>query len=73
MKQFDYGYTDNGSVVHIVDFDTDSMLARGSDDPDKARCGHTNDFTKAEQPAIKGLCQRCVDRHGIPDDYLIEY
>jgi len=67
--EYGYGVTEHGTKVHIVDIDTSSMLARGNGDPDKARCGHTADFTEYDNPPLTGLCQNCVDRHGIPDDY----
>jgi len=70
MSEIEYGFTDNGRKVHIVDFDTNSMLALGNDDPDKARCGHTNDFTKVESPNLSQLCESCVDRYGIPDEFI---
>lgn len=69
MQHYEYGTTEYGTKVHIVDFDTDSMLAKGNNNPDKARCGLTGAFSTCNQPPLAGLCQSCIDRYGIPTEY----
>lgn len=62
----DYGMTDSGRKVHLVDFDTDSMLALGNDDPDAAVCGITGNFERVASSDSGGdyeLCQKCDKRN----------
>lgn len=57
------GTTEYGSVVHYVDFDTDSMLARGNGDPDAALCGRTGEFEAHDVELDSGdVCAQCAER-----------
>lgn len=57
---WEIGETELGSETHLIDFQTDSMLARGRGEPDKMLCGHVGDFQRA--PGEPVSCSRCQKR-----------
>jgi hypothetical protein len=65
----EYGQTPIGQKTHLIDFETDSALARGSDSgPDQTLCGRVGDFKRAAAPAESQFCQQCAAKtrkHGI--------
>lgn len=57
---WEVGASETGSETHLIDFDTDSMLALGRGEPDKMLCGRVGDFHRA--PGQPVSCRRCQKR-----------
>lgn len=61
---YELGLTDQGDHLHLIDFDTDSALARALDGSDKMLCGQVGDYERVDASALKhfSICTNCLKR-----------
>lgn len=57
---WEVGETSTGSETHLIDFDTDSLLAIGRGEPDQALCGRVGDYHRTSDQDV--TCQMCRAR-----------
>ena len=63
QDSLEYGRTPIGQKTHLIDFETDSALVRGSDSgPDQTLCGRVGDYERAAAPAESEFCDQCDAR-----------
>lgn len=63
----DVGTSSHGSILHAVDFDTDSVRAKAKGEPDQLACGKASDAERVDDGEEREICGNCLVELGVKE------